>query len=145
MKIGIVTGAFDLLHAGHIHLFKEAKKYCDHLIVALHVDPSIQRDTKNKPVESVLERQIKLDGCEEVGHTVVYEKEEDLPIIFKYYDINIRFLGSDYLPENGTQKPISYEDLLPIKYLDSLPMHTSEIREKWVVVGSGMISEKKKL
>lgn len=130
MITGFVCGAFDLLHAGHIHLFKEAKKHCDQLIVGLHIDPSIERDTKNKPIESVVERQIKLDGCEEVNHTVVYEKEEDLPAIFAYYDVDVRFLGSDYAEKFPTAKPISYEDLIPIKYINSLDIHSSQLREK---------------
>lgn len=130
MKIGFVAGAFDLLHAGHIHLFKQAKLQCDYLIVGLHVDPSGERDTKNKPVESVLERQIKLRSNTFVDKVVVYEKEEDLLKIFKYYEIDVRFLGSDYLPRKSDSKLITEEEAVPIEYIDSLPIHSSEIREK---------------
>lgn len=125
--IGIVTGAFDLLHAGHIHFLKQAKKKCDYLIVALHVDPSIQRPMKNKPVESVFERQIKLAGCKYVDNFVVYEYEEDLPLIFDYFKVDVRFLGSDY---NETGKIITSQDLVEIEYIDSLPIHTTGLRRK---------------
>ena len=127
MKKGIVTGAFDLLHAGHIHLFKEAKKHCDYLIVALHVDPSVERDTKSKPIESILERGIKLRACKYVNTIIPYEKESDLPIIFKHFNVDIRFLGSDYKDPN---KHISYPDMIPTKFIDSLLVHTSEIIER---------------
>lgn len=127
MKLGFVCGAFDLLHAGHVHLLKECKRKCDYLIVGLHIDPSIERDTKNKPIESIVERVIKLKACRFVSSIVPYEKEADLAIIFKFYNIDVRFLGSDYLQND---KPITDETAVPIEYIDSLPIHTAEIREK---------------
>ena len=62
MKIGFTCGAFDLLHAGHIVMFKEAKENCDYLIVGLQTDPSIDRQEKNQPVQSVYERFIQLNA-----------------------------------------------------------------------------------
>ena len=126
MKVGFVAGAFDLLHAGHIHLLKQCKKQCDYLIVGLHVDPSIEREDKNKPIESVLEREIKLNACKYVDFTVVYEKETDLSVIFKYFKIDVRFLGSDYV--DGKQ--ITDPDAVPIEFIESMPIHTSDIRER---------------
>jgi glycerol-3-phosphate cytidylyltransferase len=127
MKIGIVTGSFDLLHAGHVHLIKEAAKRCGHLIVALHADPSLERANKHKPVESIIERTIRLDSNENVNDIIVYEKEEDLPLIFKYYDVNVRFLGSEYM--NGNLN-ITDPDAVEIVYIDSLPIHTSGLRAR---------------
>src|SRR3990167_2762323 len=95
MKVGIVTGSFDLFHIGHINLLKKAKEKCLHLIVGLHVDPSVENPDKNKPIESILERQIKLKACKYVDQIIVYETEADLSIIFEYFDIDVRFLGSD--------------------------------------------------
>ena len=125
-KIGIVTGSFDLLHIGHINLFKKAKQKCDHLIVAIHADPSIERSGKNKPIESLLERQIKLKACRYVDQIIVYETEADLSIIFKYFHIDIRFLGSD--SQDG--RKITDESVLPIEYIESLSIHTSDLRRR---------------
>lgn len=124
-KVGIVTGSWDLLHAGHINLLKKARQKCDRLIVALHADPSIERADKNKPIESVLERQIKLNSCKYVYLTVVYETEADLSIIFRYFKIDVRFLGTD-----AKGREITDEGALPIEYIESLPIHSSEIRER---------------
>ena len=55
-RIGFTCSTFDLLHAGHIVMLKEAKSHCDHLIVGLQTDPTIDRPNKNKPVQSVFER-----------------------------------------------------------------------------------------
>jgi len=123
--IGIVFGSWDLLHAGHIHLLKQCKERCDYLIVGLHVDPSIERPEKNKPVESVLERQIKLEGCKFVDRIITYQTEADLTLIFKYFNIDVRFLGSDYKNSN---KHITHTGV-PIEYIDSLPIHSSDLRE----------------
>ena len=125
-KIGIVTGSFDLLHAGHINLFKKARQKCDELIVALHVDPSVERPEKNKPIESILERTIKLGNCKWVDEIFVYETEADLYLLFKYVNPNVRFLGSD--SQDG--RVITDEGVIPIEYIDSLPIHTANIRER---------------
>ena len=124
-NVGIVTGAWDLLHAGHINLLKKAKEKCNYLIVALHVDPAIERPSKNRPIESVLERQIKLNACKHVDKIIVYETEADLSIIFKYFMIDVRFLGTD-----AKGREITDEGALPIEYIESLLIHTSKIRER---------------
>ena len=126
MKVGIVTGSFDLFHIGHINLLKKAKEKCLHLIVGLHVDPSVENPDKNKPIESILERQIKLKACKYVDQIIIYETEADLSIIFKYFKIDIRFLGSD--AKDG--RKITDEGVIPIEYIDSLPIHSSDIRER---------------
>ena len=124
---GFVCGAFDLLHAGHIHLLRQCKKECDFLIVGLQVDPSNDRSNKNKPIETVLEREIKLMACRFVDRIIVYEKEEDLHIILRYLGIDIRFLGSDY---KYGMKTITGESEIPIKYIESLPIHSKDIRKR---------------
>lgn len=129
MKVGFVAGAFDLLHAGHIHLLKQARKQCDYLIVGLHVNPKFERVEKNTPIESILERQIKLNACKYVDLTVIYETEADLSLIFNYFKIDVRFLGSDY-QDILKPKDITDKNAVPIEYIDSLPVHTSDIRKK---------------
>ncbi len=126
MRVGFVAGAFDLLHAGHLHLLKQCKKRCDYLIVGLHADPSLESKDKNKPVESILEREIRLKGCKYVDQIIVYETEADLSHFLRYADIDVRFLGSDY--KEG--KTITDPDIVPIEYIDSLSIHTTDLRER---------------
>lgn len=106
-KIGIVFSAFDLLHSGHIVMLAEAKKHCDYLIAALQTDPTIDRpNTKNKPVQSIVERQIQLAAVRYVDEIVVYETEKDLEDLLLTLPIDVRILGVEYLNTNFTGKEI---------------------------------------
>lgn len=96
-RIGLVASAFDLLHAGHVLLLQDARQQCDHLIAALHTDPTIERPhTKFKPTQSTLERFIQLHGCRYVDQIIPYDTEEDLRNIMLIYNVTDLFLGSEY-------------------------------------------------
>lgn len=97
MKVGITFSAFDLLHAGHIGMLREAAENCDYLIVGLQTDPTIDRpDTKNKPVQTLVERYAQLNALKFVDEIVPYETEQDLLDILELFQINVRFLGEEY-------------------------------------------------
>jgi glycerol-3-phosphate cytidylyltransferase len=101
MKIGFTCSTFDLFHAGHIIMLKEAKQQCDYLIVGLQTDPTIDRPKeKNRPVQSIFERYVQLQACKYVDEIVVYATEKDLIDILLSYPINVRILGDEY--ENKT-------------------------------------------
>lgn len=107
LKIGIVFSAFDLLHAGHIAMLAEAKNHCDYLIAGLQTDPTIDRpDTKNKPVQSIVERQIQLAAARYVDEIVVYQTEKDLEDILLTLPIDVRILGVEYREKDFTGKQI---------------------------------------
>lgn len=103
LKIGITFSTFDLLHAGHIAMLAEAKNHCDYLIAGLQTDPTLDRpDTKNKPVQSIVERQISLGACRYVDEIVVYETEKDLIDLILTLPIDVRILGVEYEDTNFT-------------------------------------------
>ena len=106
MKIGFTCSTFDLLHAGHIEMLREAKSTCDHLIVGLQVDPSIDRAEKNKPIQSLVERHAQLDAVKSVDEIVPYVTERDLEDILAMYPINVRVLGEEYRTKDFTGKEI---------------------------------------
>lgn len=96
-RIGITFSTFDMLHAGHIAMLSEAKNHCDYLICGLQTDPTIDRpDTKNRPVQSIVERQIQLAACRYVDEVVVYSTEEDLCDLLLILPIDVRILGVEY-------------------------------------------------
>lgn len=102
-KIGITFSTFDMLHAGHIAMLSEAKNHCDYLIAGLQTDPTIDRpDTKNSPIQSVVERQIQLAACRYVDEVVVYQTEQDLIDLLLILPIDVRILGVEYESKDFT-------------------------------------------
>lgn len=114
--IGFTAGAFDLLHAGHILMLEDCKDVCDYLIVGLHVDPSIERPYKHRPVETVLERYIRLKGCRYVDEIVPYETEHDLITLVTVLPIDIRIIGEDYRHKDFSGKRVCEEKGISIHY-----------------------------
>ena len=104
MKVGITASTFDLLHAGHIAMLREAKSQCDYLICALQVDPTFDRATKNSPVQSIVERQAQLAAIKYVDEVIIYCTEADLIDIINMYPIDVRILGEEYRQKDFTGK-----------------------------------------
>lgn len=107
--IGFTCGAFDLLHAGHIVMLKEAKSKCDYLIVGLQTDPSIDRQHKNQPVQSVYERYIQLKAVKYVDEIIPYDTEQSLRDLLMSTPIDIRFVGDDYKDRIFTGMDLGHE------------------------------------
>jgi glycerol-3-phosphate cytidylyltransferase len=106
LTVGIVASSFDLLHAGHIMMLREAKSKCDHLIAAIQTDPTIDRPEKNKPVQTIVERYIQLSAVKYVDEIIVYTTEQDLEDILEMYPIDIRVLGEEYRDKDFTGREI---------------------------------------
>ena len=93
---GFTCGAFDLLHAGHALMLKEAKEQCDYLIVGVQYDPSLDRPNKNRPVQSYEERVTMVKSIKYVDEVVLYETVEDLYSLLEKIMPDVRIIGSDW-------------------------------------------------
>ena len=109
MKKGITFGAFDLFHAGHVLMLEEAKSVCDHLIVCIQSDPSLDREEKNKPVQSIIEREIQVSGCRYVDEVIIYDTEADLLNIIEEIDWDVRIIGEEYKNKDFTGRDQTLE------------------------------------
>ena len=117
LKIGITFSTFDLFHAGHVAMLAEAKNHCDYLIAALQTDPTIDRpDTKNPPVQSIVERQIQLSTNRNVDEVVVYQTEKDLEDLLLILPVDVRILGIEYADKEFTGKDICKNRGIEIVY-----------------------------
>lgn len=94
--VGITFSTFDLLHAGHIAMLREAKEHCDYLICGLQVDPSLDRLEKNSPVQTLVERWTQLQGVKYVDEIIPYQTETDLEDMLTLFSIDVRIIGSEY-------------------------------------------------
>ena len=129
--VGITCSTFDLLHAGHIIMLEECKKYCDYLICALQVDPSLDRPEKNKPVQSLVERYIQLDAVSHVDKIIPYTNEEELNTIFASLDLDVRILGEEYKDKKFTAKDICQKRGIKLVYNKrDHDFSTSSLRER---------------
>jgi glycerol-3-phosphate cytidylyltransferase len=102
MKIGFTCSCFDLFHAGHVMMLKEAKEQCDYLIVGLQSDPTLDRPEKNKPVQTLFERYVQVDACKYVDEIVPYATEKELRDILTSYPIDVRIIGEEYRDKQFT-------------------------------------------
>lgn len=117
LKIGITFSTFDLLHAGHIAMLAEAKNHCDYLIAALQTDPTIDRpDSKNPPVQSIVERQIQLSTNRNVDEVVIYQTEKDVEDLLLILPVDVRILGIEYKDKDFTGKEICKKRGIEIVY-----------------------------
>jgi len=104
--IGITCSTFDLLHAGHVQMLREAKEQCDYLICGLQTDPTLDRPSKNAPVQTIVERYTQLKGVRYVDEIIPYASEADLEDILSMYHIDVRILGEEYREMDFTGKDI---------------------------------------
>jgi len=105
--IGFTCSTFDLLHAGHITMLEEAKRHCDFLIVGLQNDPTLDRPEKNKPVQTIVERQIQLAAVKYVDEIVIYNTEADLVDLLLTLPIKVRIIGEEYENVDYTGKGLT--------------------------------------
>jgi glycerol-3-phosphate cytidylyltransferase len=105
-NIGFTASTFDLLHAGHVVMLEEAKRHCDYLIVGLQIDPTLDRDHKNAPIQSIVERQIQLSAIKYVDEIVIYNTEADLEDLLLTLPINVKVMGEEYKGKDFTGKQI---------------------------------------
>ena len=128
MKKGITFGAFDLFHAGHVLMLKEGKSICDYLIVCIQSDPSLDRVEKNKPVQSVVEREIQVSACTYVDEVIIYDYEEEVLQILETVDWDVRIIGEEYRDKEFTGR----DQTLDKCYFNKRPhdFSSSQLRER---------------
>ena len=130
--VGFTCSTFDLLHAGHILMLAECKQICDYLIVGVQSDPTVDRPgTKNKPVQSIVERYVQLSAVKFVDEIIVYNTEKDLEDMLMFLPINVRIIGEEYKDKDFTGKQICEDRGIKIWYNSrSHRFSSSELRQR---------------
>ena len=116
MIVVITFSSFDLFHSGHVAMLKEAKSNCDHLMVGVQTDPTIDRPEKNKPIQSVFERYVQLEGCKYIDQIVPYATEKEIEDILLTYKIDKRFIGEEYKTKEFTGKQLCVDNDIELYY-----------------------------
>jgi len=116
MRVGFTCSTFDLFHAGHIQMLRDAKSQCDYLICGLQTDPTVDRASKNRPVQTVVERYVQLQACRYVDEIIPYTTEQDLEDVLQLYNIDIRILGEEYRDREYTGRQICLDRGIEIHF-----------------------------
>ena len=130
--VGFTCSTFDLLHAGHILMLAECKQICDYLIVGVQSDPTIDRpETKNRPVQSIVERYVQLSAVKFVDQIIVYNTEKDLEDMLMFLPISVRIIGEEYKDKDFTGKQICEDRGIKIWYNSRTHrFSSSELRQR---------------
>jgi glycerol-3-phosphate cytidylyltransferase len=130
--VGFTCSTFDLLHAGHILMLAECKQICDYLIVGVQSDPTVDRPgTKNKPVQSIVERYVQLSAVKFVDEIIVYNTEKDLEDMLMFLPISVRIIGEEYKDKDFTGKQICEDRGIKIWFNSrSHRFSSSELRQR---------------
>ena len=97
-------------------MLKEAKANCDHLMVGVQTDPTVDRPEKNKPIQSVFERYVQLEGCKYIDQIVPYATEKEIEDILLTYKIDKRFIGEEYKTKEFTGKQLCVDNDIELYY-----------------------------
>ena len=116
MIVGITFSSFDFFHSGHVAMLKEAKSNCDHLMVGVQTDPTVDRPEKTKPIQSVFERYVQLEGCKYIDQIVPYATEKEIEDILLTYKIDKRFIGEEYKTKEFTGKQLCVDNDIELYY-----------------------------
>lgn len=136
MITGITFGTWDLGHPGHLFLFKKAREQCDKFIVCLHADPNLERANKNKPIESMFERWMRLEMCKYVDQIIPYQREDEIFTILELIKPEKRFLGTEYKDRDFTAKNVCEELGIEVVYIDRHHDYSSTNLRKRITHGS---------
>lgn len=97
MKIVFVNGCFDVLHPGHIKLFKYAKSLGDYLIVAIDSDKRVsEMKGPERPIFSQSDRSQTLEAIRYIDVVHIFDSKEDLENLLKSIAPDIMIVGSDW-------------------------------------------------
>lgn len=143
-RVGFTASTFDLLHAGHVAMLREAKDQCDYLICGLQIDPSADRPEKNSPIQTVVERYSQLSAIRYVDEILVYATEQDLLDILTMYKIDVRILGVEYKDKEFTGRDLC--DTLDMDLYFNSREHrfsTSDLRKRVVWAESDFVNKNK--
>jgi len=97
MKTVWTNGCFDVLHRGHIELFKHAKSLGQKLIVGIDSDTKVKKDKgNNRPVNNAEDRKFILESIKYIDQVLVFHSKEELENLIKQVKPDIMVIGSDW-------------------------------------------------
>ena len=132
MNVGIIFGVFDMLHVGHIVALQEAKSKCDYLVVGLKTDSNIQNAESHDAAQTMVERFIKLEGCQFVDEIIPFESDKDITDMLQSLPIHKYFIGEEYKLVDFSGKDYCISEGIEICYTKNKNRFSSQSLRKTV-------------
>ena len=102
------NGCFDVLHRGHIELFKYAKSLGDELVVGIDTDEKVKLDKgKNRPINNLQDRMYMLQSIKYIDKVIPFDSTEDLRKTIRWYQPDLMVIGSDWKGKDVIGKEFS--------------------------------------
>jgi rfaE bifunctional protein nucleotidyltransferase chain/domain len=122
MKIIWTNGCFDILHRGHIELFKYAKSLGDLLIVGIDSDKKVKADKgEGRPINKAEDRQCLLESIKYIDKVFVFNSKQELEDLIKLVKPNIIIIGSDW----KRKEVVGREHAQEIIFFDRMPKYST--------------------
>jgi len=91
------NGCFDILHRGHIELFRYAKSLGDELVVGVDTDEKVKKDkSEDRPINNLQDRMYMLQSIKYIDKVISFDSTEDLSNTIRWYSPDIMVIGSDW-------------------------------------------------
>ncbi len=123
IPIIFTNGCFDIIHPGHIKLFKEASKF-GILVVGLNSDKSFEKWKKRKPLFNQEERKEILESIKYINYVIIFDEDTPYKLIKKLKPRMI-VKGSEYKIED-----VIGHDLVPVTLVEHTGHSSSECLKK---------------
>lgn len=95
MIVGYTTGVFDMFHVGHLNILRQAKLYCDYLIVGVSTDELVETYKHKRPIVNYEERASIVESIKYVNR-VVPQVSRDKIAAYQEYKFDVMFVGDDW-------------------------------------------------
>jgi len=121
-RIIFTNGCFDILHRGHIELFKYAKSLGDKLVVGIDSDKKVQQDKgQTRPFNCLEDRMIMLNAIKYIDEVVLFNTQQELKDLVKAFNPNVLVVGSDWKGKEVVGDVFAKE----VKFFDRLPGYST--------------------
>jgi len=101
MRIGFVNGCFDILHIGHVALFKYCKSQCDYLIVAIDSDARVKANKgSTRPINTLEDRVTMLRAVRFIDEVRHFSTDAGLADLVQSINPDVMVVGSDWEGKN---------------------------------------------
>ncbi len=104
-KIGFTDGVYDMFHIGHLNMIRQAKSFCDYLIVGVHSDEIVEGYKHRKTIINENDRREIVSAIREVDKAVINRTRDKLELL-KLYHFDCIFIGDDW---KGTERWNKFE------------------------------------